>query len=175
MATTASEFDPNIHISTSLYEKVTNIAELKAKAREGEIRAALINPRMIVSQFQAMLAVNKAIQMKSFGKMITKNVHSEVIYCLSGSKNISDAFRKFGLSDNMTAVLVIEIHEAEKSAMSDITAMVNGECITLDKLPDFTNEADVIKAYKVKEPELKIGTLEEAVAARMASKDFVSY
>lgn len=42
----------------------------------------------IADPFQVLVAANRAVHLNKTGKMTTKNVHSEVLFCLSASKNV---------------------------------------------------------------------------------------
>ena len=88
---------------------------------------------------------------------------------------ISDAFKKFGMGDKDTDILVVEIAEKDKSTMDSITQAVEGETRSMDELKDVMDIALIKKLYKVTEEELTIGSLDEAVVCRIASKDFVSF
>lgn len=42
----------------------------------------------ISGYFQVIAAANKAVHLSKTEKMTTKNVHSEVLFCLSPTKNV---------------------------------------------------------------------------------------
>ncbi|KAL5014404.1 hypothetical protein ScPMuIL_008674 [Solemya velum] len=54
----------------------------------GAFQTALINPNVIIDPFQVLVSANKAIHSQRNNRLITKTVHTEIIYGLSPSKNI---------------------------------------------------------------------------------------
>ena len=53
----------------------------------------------IAEEFQILVAANKALHSNLKGSMTTKGLHTEVLFCLAGSKSIADALSTFGISD----------------------------------------------------------------------------
>ena len=62
------------------------------------------------------------------------------------SLQISDAFRKFGMGDKDTSVLLVQIHSQGKGTLSDVTEHIKGEMVDLSRLQKL---ADVNKIKKV--------------------------
>ena len=44
--------------------------------------------------FQVLVAANRAIHLNRNNKMMTKNVHSEILFCLSPTKNVSSEIKQ---------------------------------------------------------------------------------
>ena len=61
------------------------------------------------------------------------------------------------------------------STMKEISMKIEGDLVDISKLCDFADIEQIKKIYKVKEPELSVGTLEDALLCRMASKEFVTF
>ncbi|KAG7455757.1 hypothetical protein MATL_G00244490 [Megalops atlanticus] len=166
------ELFPEYVVTQLLFKDVKNAADLRKSAIAQEISGALINPAMIVDPFQVVVAANKALHVQKVGKMKTRSLYSEIIFNLSPTNNISEAFKKFGLSDGDSAVAVVLVHAAEETrSMDDILAKVDGQQIPVNQISSLTDVAKIKKLYKITPQEEHSGTLLDAVICRMAIKD----
>lgn len=170
--TQSLELYPDTRVTQVLFKNVKNAAELRQKAVEGKINGALINPTMLVGPFQVLVAANKAFHLHSIGNMKTRSLNSEIIFSLSPTNNISEAFKRFGISDKDDSVLVVVVHaKDELHAVSDITAMVGGQQLPVDEVSSLSDLEKIRKFYKVTPQEETCGSLLDAVVCRMAVKD----
>ncbi|XP_028668090.1 EKC/KEOPS complex subunit TPRKB [Erpetoichthys calabaricus] len=164
------ELFPNCSVTLLLFKEVQNAAELRKKAMEGLINGALIKSTMIVDAFQVMVATNKAVHLQKLGKMKTRTLYSEIIFNLSPTNNISEAFKKIGISDGDSSVLIVLINE-KNTNVDRITSQVDGIQIHIDNLQTMADTTTIRKLFKITPQEEKIGTLLDAIVCRLSTKD----
>ncbi|XP_010753372.2 EKC/KEOPS complex subunit TPRKB [Larimichthys crocea] len=166
------ELFPDHKVTQMLFKEVKNAAELRQSAVAGKISGALINPTMLLNPFQVLVAANKAVNLEKTGKMKTRSLYSEIIFNLSPTNNISEAFKRFGISDGDDSVLVVLVHNKDESQLlSDITAAVDGRQVPVEDISSLSDQTKIKKLYKITPQEEKCGTLLDAVVCRMAIKD----
>ncbi|KAM9705329.1 EKC/KEOPS complex subunit TPRKB [Menidia menidia] len=166
------ELFPDCRVTQMLFKDVKNAAELRQSAVEGKINGALINPKMLVDQFQVLVAANKAFHLQTVGKLKTRSLNSEIIFNLSPTNNISEAFRRFGASEGDGAVLVVVVHDKDQVQVpSEIRALVDGRQVPVEEISSLSDPAAIRKLYKIPPQEEECGTLLDAVVCRMAIKD----
>uniref|UniRef100_A0A8C5P9H9 EKC/KEOPS complex subunit TPRKB n=1 Tax=Leptobrachium leishanense TaxID=445787 RepID=A0A8C5P9H9_9ANUR len=166
------ELFPEYKIILLLFKNVRNAAALKEKAKNGSIDGALLNPAMVVDPLQILVAVNKAIHLQKVGKMKTRTLNAEIIFNLSPTNNISEAFRRFGMSDRDSQVLVILTDDGSCTSNSqEVVSNVEGQQVPLSELSQLTEITKVKKLYKITAQEEKIGSILDAVICRMSTKD----
>ncbi|NXC13550.1 TPRKB protein, partial [Corythaeola cristata] len=164
------ELFPDRSVTLLLFSHVKNAAALRKKAMEGSIEGALINPAM-VSECLCCPA-RPALQFRRLcGNPLPKLCEKRPAFGIPVTR-ISDAFKKFGISDSDTAVLIVLVVDREKNVnLADIASQVEGQQVPLDELPQLTDTAKVKKIYKVTPQEEKISTLLDSVVCRMSTKD----
>ncbi|KAJ3612426.1 hypothetical protein NHX12_020702 [Muraenolepis orangiensis] len=166
------ELYPEQTVTQLLFKCVKNAKELRKSVMEGKIDAAFINPKMLVDPFQVLVAANKAVHLQTIGKMKTRSLYSEVIFNLSPTNNISEAFKRFGISDTDDSVLVVLITtEGESQVLADVVEKVDGQQIPVAELSTLNDVTQIKKLYKVTPQEEKLGSLLDSVVCRMAIKD----
>ncbi|XP_075713352.1 EKC/KEOPS complex subunit TPRKB [Rhinoderma darwinii] len=163
---------PQCKVTMLLFNNMKNASQLRKKAMDGSVEGALLNPAMILDPLQVLVAVNKAVHLQLLGKMKTRTLNSEIIFNLSPTNNISEAFRKFGLSDNDSGVLVVLTDDGTRAIISqEIISHVEGQQIPLSHLSQLTDFTKVKKVYKITTEEEKIGSILDAIICRMSVKN----
>ncbi|KAG8702382.1 hypothetical protein FRC08_003530, partial [Ceratobasidium sp. 394] len=82
----------------------------------------------------------------------TKTVHSEILWALNGSNNISESIKRFGVSDSSKSIFAVRVCGPELSiddVLAGMKAAVQGEEVPLEKLDEITDWSLVTKYYKV--------------------------
>ena len=88
------------------------------------------------------------------------------------SSQITDSLKTFGITDEDKEALFVIL---EEDKIESIKAIVKGTLSDLSEIVSLSNEAEVKKIYKIKDMELNVGTLLEAVINRIATKELVSF
>ena len=119
-------------------------------------------PTKITSILHLQTAVYYALLTQSQGCLRTKTVHSEILWALNPSNNvcisiptkltsililclqISEAIRRYGISDSTTSLLVVEIGTTP-SHRDKIKATVNGTVSPFSRLSEITDLATIKK------------------------------
>ena len=79
------------------------------KANDASLQFALIDASMVAGLRHVQLAAMRAARDAARGTLHTRNVHAEIVYNLSPTRSIVDAFRYFGVKKTSTAVLAVRI------------------------------------------------------------------
>ncbi|KAG9075440.1 hypothetical protein FS749_012897 [Ceratobasidium sp. UAMH 11750] len=152
-----------LHIA--LFTNVQNAPELKARlikaatmeGEEGEkereaVNFAFVDALPIASLLHLQTAIQQATLAATDGSMKTKTVHSEILWALNGSNNISESIKRFGVSDSSKSIFAVRVCGPELSiddVLAGMKAAVQGEEVPLEKLDEITDWSLVTKYYKV--------------------------
>ncbi|KZT21228.1 CGI-121-domain-containing protein [Neolentinus lepideus HHB14362 ss-1] len=137
----------------SLRSRIINAATLASPEGDQErelLNFAFVDPRLITSALHVETAVYQAILAAAQGSLRTKTVHSEVLWALNPGNNISEAIRRYGVSDGCTSLLVIRIDSSElQDVEAKMGSVVSGQLVPLTQLGTLTDWAAVKKYHKL--------------------------
>ncbi|KAK6522864.1 hypothetical protein TWF281_002294 [Arthrobotrys megalospora] len=150
-----------LHIA--LFTSVGNAAHLHSQllAKNPEYEYAFIEPSILVSHLQPISACFRAIHdlLDPDVGLRTPNVHSETVFSLSPTHNITDSYRRFGISPSSTAVLAIKILDtslasySESDTLDRLASIVEGTEVEFatGEIRKLTDLSKVKKYYKLKD------------------------
>lgn len=163
---------PDATLSVLLYNDVTNSKQLQERLVTGDLPAecAILNATLIPDIFLLRLAAEVALQAQQGGTLRTRALHSEIVYNLSGSRHITESFRRYGITEKVSSVLVARIN-ALPNEMESIRESVQGEVVPLSTLSDLADRELLVKYHKLAGPALQMSTLVDAIACHMATRD----
>ncbi|XP_076473035.1 EKC/KEOPS complex subunit TPRKB-like [Babylonia areolata] len=167
---------PDTTITLALFRDVENAKEIRQAVMSGKFDASLLKASLVMDEFLVTVAANKAVHAQRCGKMTTKTVHSEILFNLSAGRKITEAFRKIGISDGDTAVLVAIVGSGEESrrSLETLKGLVVGRQVDLEELPSLADHPAIRKEYKLLDAELSASSAVEAIATRIAVKDVIT-
>ncbi|TYZ57061.1 hypothetical protein PybrP1_000964 [[Pythium] brassicae (nom. inval.)] len=166
------ELFPGRTLHAAFFKDVANSAALRQALLNQETDIALINASLLVDPFQIHAAAARALLCETTTKLTTKTLHAELVFNLSGSRNVSESFRRFGIADDCTA-LVVCVFDADEAALASAAALVQGTAVPFSELGQHLTPADVKavrKFYKIQDLELSTSLLSDAIVNRIATK-----
>ncbi|CAG8581692.1 17199_t:CDS:2 [Cetraspora pellucida] len=114
----------------------------------GQIHIALYTN--VLDKFQLLVAVNNAVHSENYSKLKTHNVHSEIVYNLSPTTNISESLRRFGISDSTNEIIVVKVGGNDDDEIkSHLNTLIDGEESSLDDFSKFTDLSCIKKQSKM--------------------------
>lgn len=163
---------PERSLHVALYTDVTNCKELQEKVKAGKMEpeVAMINAAVVADPFIVRVAAQKALMNEQRSKLITKSLHAELVYKMSGSRHISESFNRFGVTA-ASQHLLVACFDAKADQLEAINTQVSGTSQSLSMLSEISNTALISKYYKVAPAELKVGTVADAALFRLAARD----
>ncbi|KAI5081033.1 hypothetical protein GOP47_0004216 [Adiantum capillus-veneris] len=131
---------------------------------------ALFNASLVPDLFPLLVAAHKTVLALSQSTLVTRTLHSELIYNFSGSKHITESLRRCGLNESSTYVLVARFN-ATVAELEAARGLVKGKEIDLEELEKRSDKPLIQKHFKISSLELEVSSLADAVACRIAARD----
>lgn len=114
-------------------------------------------------------AAARALLCDQAGRLTTKSLHAELVFNMSGSRNVSESFRRFGVGDASSA-LVVCLFDADDAAVDKTLARIEGTASSLDELGQHADIKLIRRYYKIQDQELTASSLADAITCRIATK-----
>lgn len=167
--------ETGLHCTLLLFTNVENTSEVREKIVTGKLHCCVVKASLIADAFQAIVAANKAALNAKQNRLITRTMYTEILFCLSISKNISRSLTEFGINDSDKNILVILIHKLGegRSTLEEILESIKGKRIPISQIQEFTDINLIKKIYKIHEVELCVSSLIDAIVSRISSKEFM--
>ncbi|CAG9466582.1 unnamed protein product [Pedinophyceae sp. YPF-701] len=165
------EHFPGRSFTLLLFKDVSNASELDAAIKSGSLKTemAIMNAAMIGDAFVAHLAAFQALVASSREKLRTRTLHAEVVFYIAASKQISESFRRFGVSDKAKHVLV-GIFDASPDAVKAAKDAVKGTQVSVDQLPTLMDRDALVKHHGIEDAEQELSSLVECVVGRVGGR-----
>ncbi|KAH9487233.1 EKC/KEOPS complex subunit [Psilocybe cubensis] len=149
----------------ALFRNVSNSSAIKSRIIEastiegdpGEIAReavnfAFISARLITSRLHLETAIHQAILADSQNGLRTKTVHSEILYIMNPTHNITEAIRRFGVSNEDSDLILVRVDSPDLNS-SDVEKkmreVVSGDLVAFSELEKVTDWASVKKYFKL--------------------------
>ncbi|KAH0839516.1 hypothetical protein J3R83DRAFT_374 [Lanmaoa asiatica] len=147
-------------VFTAKFKNVKNAGAIRARivkaatmeGPEGDkerdaVNFAFINATLITSPLHLQTAAVQALFAQSEETMRTKTLHSEIVWNLNPTNNITEAIKRYGVSDTTTDLIVMHIASWEREdVLERMRNVVDGELDLLANVSQVTDWETVIQA-----------------------------
>ncbi|KAM5540629.1 hypothetical protein V8D89_005660 [Ganoderma adspersum] len=175
-------------VHVALFTNVANSADIRSRiirasqlqgpdgdVERNAVNFAFIDARLICSVLHLQTAIYQAVLAQTQSSLRTKTVHSEILWALNPTNNISEAIRRYGVSDSTTSLIVVRISSPDLDDVQQrMTSVVTGTLSPLSGLPEITDWSTVKKYHKLNdEPALK-AVAKNATQERLVVNEIVT-
>ncbi|KAG0698011.1 kinase binding protein CGI-121-domain-containing protein [Suillus ampliporus] len=157
-----SQFNHTI-VHIALFDNVTNAAAIRSRIVQAArilgvdgntereaVNFAFIDARLISSPLHLQTAIYQALLSEAQGQLRTKTIHSEILWALNPTNNITEAIRRYGVSDASTTLVLVRVDVSDipdiQRRMCDI---VQGSIVPFEALGQMTDWSTIKKHYKL--------------------------
>ncbi|KAG2139749.1 kinase binding protein CGI-121-domain-containing protein [Suillus clintonianus] len=150
-------------VHVALFDDVTNAAAIRSRIVQAArnlgvdgntereaVNFAFIDARLISSSLHLQTAIYQALLSETQGQLRTKTVHSEILWALNPTNNITEAIRRYGVSDASTTLIVVRVDVSDtpniQRRMCDI---IQGSMVPFRVLGQITDWSIIKKHYKL--------------------------
>lgn len=163
------EFFPCRTLHLFFFTEVTNGDEILGQIRAGTLEMAFMSPSLIVDEFQVVAAAHRVLQDEARGKMVTKNLHSELVHTLSGAHHIAEGIRKFGMDVHHNYFLVA-LFDADDATIERLKGLVQGKETEVDQFKKHTVITKALQHYKISNDEKAMSDIVGSIVSRIATR-----
>ncbi|KGO71914.1 Kinase binding protein CGI-121 [Penicillium italicum] len=145
-------------VHVALYRDVQNAASLKSQLLAGHTEfenQSTNTKRQVLSRAHATAAVFRAVNDYMHNRLKSHNVHSEIVFSLNPTNNITESFRRFGITDSTKDLLVIKVSVSpeitHESVAAHLDSSIQGTPVPFDDqtLSTISDINKIKKAYKL--------------------------
>ncbi|CAG8959311.1 hypothetical protein HYFRA_00013081 [Hymenoscyphus fraxineus] len=155
---TLEHLPPGYEIHVAVYKNVRNAGFLQKQLLDGNegFEYAFVDAGVVLSTTHLLSAIYRALRDSQSGRMKSRNIHSEVVFSLSSNNNISESFRRFGITPSTTNLIIVKISLPSKEVSGEevskhLSEVVEGELVGFsdEVLGGLVDERRVRKVYKL--------------------------
>jgi EKC/KEOPS complex subunit CGI121/TPRKB len=163
-------------ITVRAFKDVKNASLIKSICKE-DARFGLVDLHWVGSEFHLRTATVKSLLNEHLSKMKTKSLSNEILYQLSPTTNINGSADQFGIKKETTIFAFIFV-DSDILSHQSIIEQIDGTEFNIGLLNtiEFLDEekmARIVKYFKLTPQELEMCPLDDALASRLATKDFL--
>eukprot|EP01126_Amoeba_proteus_P001652 TRINITY_DN10493_c0_g1_i2.p1 TRINITY_DN10493_c0_g1~~TRINITY_DN10493_c0_g1_i2.p1 ORF type:complete len:174 (+),score=16.74 TRINITY_DN10493_c0_g1_i2:83-604(+) len=144
------EFDRRT-LDVLFFKDVKNGSEIVDMLKKGKITCALLNPEYIVDWFTLIIAACVVLEAQKSNTLVTRSIHTELVYRLSASKHISSSLKTHGFNPSQSS-LICCIFDASPNDLHIIRQLVVGECSTNHNALSTANLGKIVKVKHTNSP-----------------------
>ena len=127
-----------------VFDGVKNASDVRSKVTGGKVAASLVSPRLLCHTLPLLIAIEKSIQSRKIGKMITRTIFTEVLYNLSFTKNITESLKTFGVKEDETSFLAVLFDDDDNNDKGGEGTSLVGNQDKIDDLKEIVEFSELI-------------------------------
>ncbi|KIM62255.1 hypothetical protein SCLCIDRAFT_840512 [Scleroderma citrinum Foug A] len=130
--------------------KAATVVGSDGDAERDAVNFAFIEAKLITSPLHLQTAIYQALLSESQGSLRTKTIHSEIIWALNPTNNISEAIKLFGVSSKTTDLILVHVTTSHIcDVQQKMSAIVEGNLVPMSTIAESTSWVDIKKHYKL--------------------------
>lgn len=109
-------------VLVTLFNNVTNSSDINSQLKSGnsDYEYAFVSARTVLSTDHLNMAIYRALNDTLVNSNLrTRNIHSEIVFCMSPNNNIIEGLKKFGINDQDKAIFAIKVVKDDKNDNAD--------------------------------------------------------